>query len=127
MAANVDSTAMLHAAYKFHEEHPEQWRQLGIGKELTMIHHVPTVPSDIQTLPTVRIECPGADAWCKRCTEGRLGYTFRWYSVLWHDEYMRMKAPHAWRPGDPENIVPDETYGPNFTGNLVNARGELAS
>ena len=42
------------------------------------------------------------------------------------DEYMRLKVVHAWRPGDPENIVPDATYGPNLSGNLIYANGELA-
>ena len=45
--------------------------------------------------------CARAD--CRRCMEGKGGYIFRWYSVLWHEGYCKHACIGAWKPGDPES------------------------
>ena len=44
-----------------------------------------------------------ARAGCRRCMEGKGGYMFRWYSVLWQERYCELACIGAWKPGDPES------------------------
>jgi hypothetical protein len=122
MGANVDSSAMLLAAETFREENPELWKQLGM--RMTAILHGPNYDPLPTHLPLKIIRCPNPT--CKRCNAGMGGYTFRWLSPHWAERYEKFRAPMTWASGDPEGMG-IETYGPDFTGSLVCAGGQMAS
>ena len=85
----------------------------GIGGSpgLRFIQHCPDESSLLQdpwpssSAPVEIIPCP-MQIKCFRCCHGKGGYTFRWYSPHWNDEYMRTRRPGAWAPGENERERP---------------------
>ena len=71
--------------------------------------------------------CPGGGpgGWCPRCRDGKGGFVFRWYSVLWNDRYCELAAPHCWRPGQAEGYVLGDTYGSPIVSQLASSTGHL--
>ena len=95
---------------------------------ITHVDNLPCVNIDEARVWTRHIPCPHAhDGKCTRCAEGRTGYTFRWYSVLWGEGYQRMRAPYTW---DPTADVPgldgmDDDKRSTFTGNVMSSHGVI--
>ena len=69
----------------------------------------------------VEIPCPRGTR-CKRCSEGRAGYTFRWFSSLWLEGYMQLRRDDTWLPGYPEGVRVTPLPG-GFIGELLDAKG----
>ena len=109
----VDSAAMMSAAKHFIHHNPEMWDSLGINGHLTCVNHVVDPSRLPEPSPTwyKNIDCPLSNVFCQRCREGRAGYTFRWASPLWLDQYCAMARKGAWMPGDPEIETFEEARG----------------
>ena len=133
MAAHVDSAAMIQAVEEFRCNNPAMWAQLGLEGQLTKVIHCRTeIIGSEQDLDTSNqwtklITCPHeSDGRCRRCAEGRSGYTFRWLSPFWADAYDRLRAKGSWAVGDPEHH--STVYlGQEFTGNLMLATGRITA
>ena len=79
----------------------------------------------VTSMPLNVFLCPGWNSWCERCKQRRAGYTFRWYSSFWHEDYMRIpKKRGAWEPGMNEEEAARKPWE-NFTGNLVDPCGNI--
>ena len=93
----VDSQAMMQATLDFRHRHPAQWDMMQLEKQLTCIEHCHRITGEtrIDPIGLKYIGCQGNDA-CARCREGRAGYTFRWYSLCWHDAYVAQARKGAW-------------------------------
>ena len=108
---NVASEAMQFAYATAVSRNQESLRSIGCIGELTIICHEPGAPKDIGPilLGTKVVYCPNKKR-CLRCLEQRGGYVFKWYSPLWHMDYVAAvtkimrEDPHItiWRPGDDE-------------------------
>ena len=131
MAAHVDSAAMIKAVEEFRCNNHAVWAQLELEGQLTkVIHCKPELIGSAQDLDTSNqwtklITCPHeSDGRCRRCAEGRSGYTFRWLSPLWADAYVKKRAPGSWAVGDPEHH--NTVYlGQEFAGNLMLSTGVI--
>ncbi len=118
---------MLEAAVGFRRNDRDTWDALELEGHLTIVdHHMMPWMNLVPTAGFHHIDCPLPGGVCYRCTIGKSGLTFRWFSVLWKDEYMRRQEPMSWKPGDEEGVWPGIEYGPRFTGDLIDAFGEQA-
>ena len=131
MAPHVDSYAMLSAAAWFRETHTEKWNEMELEGQLTKVTHLdlppwfPVTRLDTTDDWTKLVTCPHAeDGRCKRCAVGRSGYTFRWLSPYWVDEYDRRRGLYSWSPGDDE-YSKNVHLGPTFTGKPMDAIGQI--
>ena len=76
----VDAAAIRAAFNHWRENNPELAQQLGLVGGLPVIVHCPEFGSVEDKM--IEMPCPRGNS-CKRCSEGRSGYTFRWFSRLW--------------------------------------------
>ena len=120
MSELVDSSAM-HAAFdEWRSANPDMAQELGLVDGLPTIVHNTVFPTLDMIIP---IPCPRGMS-CDRCGTGRAGYTFRWFSCLWLDDYKRFRKDGTWLPGDPEgHRAMRDAAG--FVGEILNSRGEL--
>ena len=110
MAPHVDSAAMLAAVLHFETTDRQRWQQMLLEGQLTMIIHE-SVHSDLPRDPKFHyVNCPDP-ARCGRCCRKQGGYVFRWLSPMWADKYEELARPGAWKPGHPENEVPQGIAG----------------
>ena len=122
LSERVDSAGMLSAYQSWRAANPEMAKQMGLDKGLPTINHCP----DAFPFPkagVIEVRCPRGMS-CKRCSEGRAGYTFRWFSCLWLDSYKSWRAPGTWLPGDPEGYRVTRGLR-DFSGEILNSRGLL--
>ena len=118
----VDSAAMRQAFFVWRENSPELAQQWGFVDGLPVIVHCPEIPTPDDKL--IEIPCPRGNS-CKRCSEGRSGYTFRWFSRLWLVTYMHWRRDGTWAPGDPEGYRVTPRVLGGFSGELLDSRGNL--
>jgi hypothetical protein len=116
----VDSTAMRGAARNYYEKNPAAFWEMCEDKLTEILHCVPLPVAE--DMPITFVDCPGDGSWCTRCQENRSGYTFRWFSILWMEDYEKHRRIGTWAPGDPENTFRSPTS--RFTGDLLNSKGE---
>ena len=101
---------------------PDLSLELQLIEGLPIVNHCPEVPSPDWEL--IDIPCPRGTI-CKRCREGRAGYTFRWFSVLWLDRYLYWRRDGTWLPGDPEGYRATRLGQRGFEGEILSSRGHL--
>ena len=119
----VDSVAMLQAYNEWRHKNPAMAKELGLDKGLPTINHCPELDSPDMCMNNVmEIPCPRGDN-CWRCRERRPGYTFRWFSCLWLEEYKSWRRDCTWLPGDAEGYR--ETRIEDCRGEIVSSRGHL--
>ena len=95
--SRVDSIAMLSAYSKFKYTQRKYHEHLGIKDCLTCIVHACSENEPLFSIVTV-IHCEQKG--CQRCAIGRAGYTFRWFSALWRDDYLKFCRDGSWVPGN---------------------------
>ena len=117
----------MKTAYCFwRKQNMEEAMAMGIDKGLTLITHFPDIWEYKQPYFFKNVQCPGCLKWCAQCIEEKGGITFRWYSKLWHELYIKFARPGAWKPGQPEGCLPGETFGlPGHQERIVSPMGEL--
>ena len=76
--------------------------------ELTIVMHE-AVASTILMQGTKGVPCPKGQSGCRRCLEKRGGYVFKWYSPIWHEDYVtavknKQGAVPIWVPGADESL-----------------------
>ena len=92
----------MFSAYLHYKSTQREYHEvLGIGDHLTFISHAglhgeALLPTTVSVIPCVRHDC-------RRCLTGVGGFTFRWYSIQWHDEYLQMRSSGSWLPGELES------------------------
>ena len=110
----VDSEAMLSAFMKYQMECTTE-EKMAVA-ELYAIDHAmqETIVVNGKVLRPQRMEgpvprIPCVDRNCERCSTGRGGYKFRWYSEKWSQHYTelakkrrRLTGTPIWFPGEPE-------------------------
>ena len=117
---DVDSPALLGAALLSASEDKEMWKAMGISDSLTIIRHRSAFGNPEELKGFRNIDCQGG-ALCRRCSEGRGGYVFRWLSPLWAQKYADTARPGAWRPEQGEDApVPEGALGQR-----LNSEGQL--
>ena len=112
---NVDSGAMLLAYECFMAREKDEFERIGCYGKLSVMHHI---GSQSMTFSGCRdLLCPHEGGACFRCYHRRGGYTFRWYSSLWHDDYIvHAKGRQAamgkdvWVPGDDEDLASIDSF-----------------
>ena len=122
LSERVDSVAMLQAFQEWRATDPDLSLELQLVEGLPVVNHCPGVPSPDWEL--IDIPCPRGTI-CKRCREGRAGYTFRWFSVLWLDRYLYWRRDGTWLPGDPEGSRVIPRGHPTFWGEIIDWKGNL--
>ena len=100
-----------------------------MAEELGLVAGLPIIMHGLQEdIPEadgalIEVPCPRGRR-CWRCRIGKAGYTFRWFSCLWLDDYKRFRKDGTWLPGDPEgHRAMRDAAG--FVGEILNSRGEL--
>ena len=121
LSERVDSVAMLQAFQKWRSSNPDMAKELGLVDGLPTIHHCPGVP--FPDVRVIEIPCPRGVS-CKRCREGRTGYTFRWFSCLWLGSYKSWRQDGTWLPGDPEGYRATQGFQ-DFSGEILSSHGHL--
>jgi hypothetical protein len=123
MSPIVDSAAMRLAARNYYQQNPAAFWEMCEDK-LTEIQHCGSLPSlpVAEDMPITFVHCPGDGSWCTRCQNNLYGYTFRWFSILWMQDYEKLRRKGTWTPGDPENTFRSPIS--SFTGELLNSKGE---
>ena len=107
------------------QQNMEEAMAMGIEQGLTLIYHFPGL-WEFPEPHFNNVSCPaGLHSWCMACKEGIDGFTFRWYSKLWHEVYIKLARPGAWKPGQPEGCIAGVTFGLKDWGRLVSSMGEL--
>ena len=105
----VDSMAMLGAFLKYKSECEEE-ESTELGNLFARLHKNGDLSFAEEAMIETQMSSLGVTARmcqktpCKRCSENRGGYVFRWYSPKWSENYCRMKRPGAWTPGDPVKV-----------------------
>ena len=122
LSERVDSVAMLQAFQEWRATDPELSLELQLSEGLPVVNHSPEVPAPDWEL--IDIPCP-RPLFCQRCREGRAGYTFRWFSVLWLDRYLYWRRDGTWLPGDPEGYRTTLRGQRGFEGEILSSRGHL--
>ena len=113
-SCNVDSGAMLHAYQCFMWRERDELERIGCYGKLPLIHHI---GSDYAMSGCRDIACPHEGGACFRCYHRRGGYTFRWYSLSWHDDYIAHSRgkqaairKYVWYPGEDENWASIDSF-----------------
>ena len=120
LSETVDSVAMIKAYQKWCRENPAEVMQLGLDEGLPIICHYPTFK--LAEPGVFKTDCPRGGL-CKRCHEERGGFTFRWFSRLWLEEYELLRGPGRWSPGVPEGF--QRQHHPAFAGQVIDSQGYL--
>ena len=94
--SRVDSYAMFKAYSKFQYTQHKYHEHLGIRNCLTCIVHACSGNDPFFNIVTV---IPCEQKGCQRCANGLAGFTFRWFSALWHDDYLKFCRDGSWVPG----------------------------
>ena len=101
---DVDSSAMLGAAAHSLHLDRQLWEAIGVWGRLPItLHGAGPLEAEELTIPPgfyVTKCMEGSN--CARCTTGRGGYKFRWFSPLWAQAYLAGAREGAWMPGQPE-------------------------
>lgn len=114
---HVDSAAMLSAVLWFRGSQRPVWDDLGCEGRLTSVDHGTLA---VPTGGVLSVRCPRPQE-CRRCVEGRSGYTFRWASALWFHKYCELARPNAWKGS--EEGIPLRVFTPSMQ--YLTAYGEL--
>ena len=121
LSERVDSRAMFSAFQEWRSANPDMAKELGLVNGLPTINDCPEVP--FPDARVIEIPCPRGMS-CRRCREGRTGYTFRWFSCLWLDNYTSWRRDRTWLPGDPEDYRTTRGFQ-DFSGEILSSRGHL--
>ena len=110
----------MFTAYRtWRKKNPEMAREMGIYKGLRTVAHSPERGIDVDSM---EIPCPRGIN-CKRCREGRGGYTFRWFSCLWLEYYEDYRRDRTWLPGDLEGTRATDVE--DCSGEIISSHGHL--
>ena len=114
----VDSQAML-SAYMGYEHmsrtelaagNQGNFRPIWWGHLTMVVHKMNGVQGTLLTQPLAGIKDMDCEKRaCSRCTQGRGGYQFRWYSRAWAKRYNEMRRPGSWEAPEPLAACSDET------------------
>ena len=123
LSERVDSSSMVLAFKDWRSKNPKLAEVLGLVDGLPIIEHCPamplSVPDNLKEVP-----CPrGKNCW--RCSSRKSGYTFRWFSLLWLDDYKALRGPGTWLPGDAEGVRTTLLGEYGFQGEIITGRGQL--
>ena len=105
---NVDSEAMLGAYMNALVKQEEAISTMRCAGELTIVEHE-GIGKVIPLQGTKEVLCPNGDSGCRRCLQKCGGYVFKWYSPIWHEDYVtavkkKQAAVPIWVPGADESL-----------------------
>ena len=105
---NVDSEATLGAYMRALVQEEEAISTMRCAGELTIVEHE-AMDKAISLQGTKGVLCPNGHSGCRRCLQKCGGYVFKWYSPIWHEDYVaavkkKQAAVSIWVPGADESL-----------------------